>query len=386
MPSDIVVDEKSEFFITIVKEGIHSFIMLGVVVDGKPLPLARVGKGNLIDKSFGTGLGSQLTMFKKVVTSGTDASLMDEGVDTDESFVSDVSYQAYAITFKQYLDFLVITREIQQAQRQYYQDRIQNDSGEVYSNLSYPEKGVRKLILGIKCYVPIQQDEGKITFQYKPIDTFACSAHGEQAVRKGIIQDASVLHSSNTCRTTARSLLNYTLNSSPHVPALFAVGLAYQTKLVGSKPTATSFYILPPPPLAFTVSSSQMKTLKMLYKKLENLPKTEPTSPITKGKFDELKKLYQQIAGESNLSLTVLLDKITVHRAMHNELFDVHRGQGLVSRFLATMGAKTGTQKAYDRMEEAIRKEMERVKVVGANEQNNDRCPPRVGIGNLFNP
>ncbi|KTD69887.1 hypothetical protein Lsan_0165 [Legionella santicrucis] len=382
--TSITVDKDSEFFITIAKEGIHSFIMLGVMVDNKPQLLARVGKGNLIDPSFGTSCGKQFTMFGKAVGTHTEASLMDEGISDDEDATSDISYQSYSITYEQYLEFLALTKEIHQNQLKHYEEReLPNIS---YKNLTFPQRGVHKLRSGIDCYIPTQEESGKIKFEYKSINTFEHQCvNDKQQMREEIISGSKEIKASNTCRTTARALLNYTLRYSPDVPALFAIGLDYKTKLVAGKPTANTFYVLPQPPNCFKANPTQMKVLQELYKKLENLPKMHPASDTTRKKFDELKHLYQEIAGKPQLPLTVLLDKITVHRVAHNKLFDVRRSQSLISKFAEMLGIKTGTQQAYDRMEKAVKQEIERVNKAGIKKgkgadkdgfQSDDHRPP----------
>ncbi|KTD14498.1 hypothetical protein Lgra_0529 [Legionella gratiana] len=384
----ITVDKESEFFITIAKEGIHSFVMLGVMVDNKPELLARVGKGNLIDPNFGESCGNQFTMFGKAVGSHTEASLMDEGISRKKDRTSDISYQSYAITYEQYLEFLALTKEIHEHQLEHYKERELPKVDP--SKWTYPQQGVHKLRSGINCYLPSQVESGKITFEFKPITTFEHQcANKNQQTRQDIISGANEIKVSNTCRTTARALLNYTLGYSPDVPALFAIGLDYKTKLVGGKPTANSFYILPQPPSCFEVNPTQMKVLKELYKKLENLPKINPTSGDTRKKFNELKHLYQELAGKPQLSLTDLLDRITVHRVTNNKLFDTRRSQSLFSKLAEKLGIKTGTQQAYDRMEKAVKQEIERVNKVDAKKgkgadsegfQSDNHRPPHATI------
>ncbi|QEY52723.1 hypothetical protein [Legionella longbeachae] len=356
----ITVNKDSEFFMTIAKEGVHSFIMLGVMVKDTPQLLARVGKGNLIDPSFGTSCSKSFTMFGKAVATRTEASLMDEGISDDEDATSDISYQSYSITYEQYLEFLALTKNIHEEQLDHYKEReVPNVA---YKELTYPQRGVYKLRAGIKCYIPTQDEAGKITFQYESIKNFQPPmVNDNQPLQQEIISGAKEIKASNTCRTTARALLNYTLHYSPDVPALFAIGLDYKTKLVGGTPTANTFYVLPQPPNCFEVNPTQMKVLKELYKKLENLPKTDPESSSTRRKFDKLKHLYKEIAGEPQLGLANLLDKITLHRVAHNTLFDERRGQSIISKFAEMLGIKTGTQQAYDRMEKAVKQEIERV-------------------------
>jgi len=337
--------------------------MLGVVVNNKPELLARVGKHNVIDQGFGVSCGKQSSMALKAFWSHTNASLVDEGIDEIKGFSPDISHQSYAITYEQYLEFLAMTREIHLAQLERYKERKLPSAD--YKALTYPQKGVYLLRNGIKCFTPTKEESGKVTFEYKQITTLEQKddAHDKQ-LQKDIISGANVIKVSNTCRTTARALLNYTLHYSPNVPAFFAIGLDYKTKLVDGKPTANTFYILPQPPSCFKVNPTQMKVLKELYKKLEDLPKNHPASDATRKKFDELKHIYRDIAGEPKLQLTVLLDKITTHRLTNNPLFNIRRGQGLISKFAGMLVIKTGTQQAYDRMEKAVRQEIKRVEKV----------------------
>ncbi|PWY54364.1 hypothetical protein DGG96_17650 [Legionella qingyii] len=216
--------------------------------------------------------------------------------------------------------------------------------------------------------------------KYQEIGTFKNeSIHDDKLIRQDIIDEAKEINTSNTCRTTARSILNYTLHYTANVPALFALGFDYKAILLnGNTFPSNAFYILPEPPNCFQLNSTQMKVLEELYQKLEDLPKKEPESDVTRKKFKKLKKLYLEIAVEPQLSLSLLLDKITVHRANHQKLFDIRRGQSCISSFAELLGIqiKTGTQQAYDRMEHTISKEIERerkikseAKEVDENEQ-----------------
>ena len=105
-----------------------------------------------------------------------------------------------------------------------------------------------------------------------------------------------------------------------------------------------------------------MEVLNELYKKIEDLPKNHPNLDATRKKFNELKRLYQEIAGEPQLSLNQLLKKITDHRAANNSLFNVRRSQSIFSGLVEALGFKTGTQQAYDRMTKVVIEEIKRGK------------------------
>ncbi|PWY53786.1 hypothetical protein DGG96_20465 [Legionella qingyii] len=156
--------KKAKFFIAIAKKDVHSFIMVGVVVDGKPKLLAKVGKGNIIDKSFGTSCAQQFTLFGKMLRGHSDALLIDEGIGSSNQFPV-ISYQAYAISFTQYLEFLAITKDIHLEQLELYKERP--NPVEEMKQLTYPERAILKLRKGIYCYIPDEEvSPGKITLKY----------------------------------------------------------------------------------------------------------------------------------------------------------------------------------------------------------------------------
>lgn len=373
MSSKITLDSDSQFFMSIAKEGQHSFVMLGVIQDDKPILLAKVGKGNLIDRSFGTSCRSQCSMFGKVIGTHTDASLQDEGISTTRQFSSKISYQAYDITYEQYLDFLAMTKAIHLDQLEHYKDR-EDIKDKPYSQLSFPEKGVRKLQQGISCYMPLSSNVDdevasesevlsdeypqKLTLEYKNITQLQTVPRQELGQHQTIIDGAKELKFSNTCRTTARSLLNYTLGYQSKVPALYACGLDYQTTLVNNQLATNTFYTLPAPPNCFDVPSTQRKILQKLYQRLEELPKKAPQLESTRSKYDQIKKMYIDIAGKPNIGLTEMLDKVTTHRATNHELFNQKRNQGLLSKFIEALGfsLKTSTQVVYDEIETELNK------------------------------
>ncbi len=373
MQQPITVDKHSEFFICIAKDGIHSFLMLGVMDGKNPKLFARVGKGNKIDESFGTDFSQQLTMVQKALFSNTEATLDDEGITRRKPV--DISYQAYSITYKQYLDFLKMTKNINIHQRNKYGAMVIPDKHS--DDLTYSEEAVKKLRTGVSCYVP-QNNEGKdsITFTYQTLNAEDSKQEEIISQQKKIIQRASTLDVSNTCRSTALDLLNYTLGYTPDVATLFAVGLNYTTTLNAGVPSPATFYILPPPPNCFKLSVTKMKILEVLYERLESIPKINPGAEGTRDKYDELKDLYKKISGEPDLPLNTLLDNIAVHRKKNNHIFNAHRGQSFVSWILQFFGAKTATQQALDRIEKWVKEQIEKNPTECKEENDSHNHPP----------
>ena len=99
---EIAVDKASgDFFIALCQEGIHSFVMLGIMQDSKPKILARVGKTNAVDKDYDENFGSQCKLALKQLFSQAEAELRKESLHP----YGKISYAAYAISYNQYLQF-----------------------------------------------------------------------------------------------------------------------------------------------------------------------------------------------------------------------------------------------------------------------------------------
>src|SRR5687767_8824083 len=92
----LTLSKNDEYFVAIAKQGIHSFMMLGVMQEGSPKLFARVGKTNDIDPN----VNSQVVMTTKALGSGTLARIADEGIIRREGSVTPISYQAYAINYE----------------------------------------------------------------------------------------------------------------------------------------------------------------------------------------------------------------------------------------------------------------------------------------------
>ena len=60
----MILDKKDEYFLSIAKQDIHSFIMLGVITQGNPKLLARVAKWIDVDPD----ISSAFAITKKQIT------------------------------------------------------------------------------------------------------------------------------------------------------------------------------------------------------------------------------------------------------------------------------------------------------------------------------
>ncbi|WP_133127876.1 hypothetical protein [Legionella nagasakiensis] len=340
MPSDLSVRRDSEFFISIAKQGIHSFLMLGVVgEDGSPQLLARVGKTNDIDPDF----ASQVTMARKAIASQTMARLADEGIARGKDHKADVNYKAYAINYEQFKQFLELIGDIEKRQ---------------LANPAIRDAVERESNSRIECYVPKEgeADSDRITLIYRTLES-AGYHRDPSAEPSATVTGAQSLHVSNTCRTTALNILESILGFKTNVSRYFFIEPDYKSKLRAGQPDKDSFYILPPPPNTCPdLSAQQQYVLEKLYARLEKIPKIKPEDPETRKKFDKLKDLYKSLVGENRLSASDLLVKINEHERINKEVLHKKRDPNFFSRLFST---STSTEKMYKEMRRHLELERE---------------------------
>lgn len=311
MPGSITASKThGQYFIAIGKQGIHSFIMLGLInAEGKPQLLARVGKTNIVDPDFKNTLK---TIYKEI-THHTLSILSDEGVSRSKENPTEISYQAYDIHYEQYKEFLELIQYIQKSQNKDL-------------NINPTE---------ITCYIPQDEDEGdQVTFELGTLSSCHFYKQKENSLQTlGLIAaGAQQLHIYNTCRTTALNMMHYVLGFKPDVSGHFLSAPKYKTTLRYGAPDAGSFFVLPPPPTAYLDhSTTQQKVLDKLYRRLEAIPLKKSTASETREKFSELKKIYLDIAGKNQLSANELLAAIAVQE--NSPLF-VRRAPGFLSHFI----------------------------------------------------
>ncbi|MDP3704561.1 MAG: hypothetical protein Q8R24_01455 [Legionellaceae bacterium] len=110
-----VFNKDTEFFISVGKQGLHSFIMLGAVpVDGKPELLVRVGKTNYDEFSQDPTFRDHMRVAGKAMTQkGSLARLADERPTRKDSDEVVISYQAFDLTYTQLLDVFSLIQTIE---------------------------------------------------------------------------------------------------------------------------------------------------------------------------------------------------------------------------------------------------------------------------------
>jgi len=383
----IKVQIKDEFFISMAKKGIHSFVMLGVVQsDGSARLLARVGKTNYVDPSQ----SQAMLIYKEVAGSGALAFLADEGISRRQDFSETIQHQTYAITYDQAKQFLGLMLKIQKSQ---FSDPMMRkalvrgeakllDNDKLVSAIDKLGEGNIDTLdvdtleafnkmeesMKIRCYLPVSEENGEVTFKIKPLSDFEDQSEAS-AEAKVAISTVNKIQLSNTCRTTALNILECILGFKTDISRYFFISPKYQATLTGGQPKQP-FIILPPPPESYTnVSKEQKSVLHKLYKRLEQVSTTHTDDPKTKVKFDKLKALYKNIAGNNTLNANQLLIEIIKHES--KELYE-KRSPNFLSRLLLI---KSTTERVFDQMKTELKK-ISGPKNAGENEPKN---PPKSG-------
>lgn len=313
---NIEVNPSNEFFIAIGKKGIHSFLMLGVVNDeGQPRLLARIGKTNDIDPDYNNELRIKLKLF----FTSTKAHLGEENL----YIKSEISYQAYSINLNQFKGFLSLAYNMEQ------------------NHLHDPIIGPKVIDKKIKCYLPIETTKDKITFAYQELEELPQFLNPEgKTPSVELMKGAQEVRRANNCRTTSLNIIELILGYKTDVSQYFFVSPKYKTHGQDGYLYKTAFYILPPP-IAFKsqVNAKQMSVLKKLYARLEETPLTYANDQKTKLKFDELKSMYKEISGESNLSANQLLSRILQHETDHGAVLFAKRHPNFFSRMFSCLSS-----------------------------------------------
>ena len=220
--------------------------------------------------------------------------LMDERIWREKKKSTKITYQAYDITYEQYVEFVQALEATQSLYNKF------------------------------KCYKPYATNDDEVTLKFGSAKVLP---RLDVNRIKGSVKE---LHIGNTCRHSAIALVEATQHApvSPMVSSTFFMDLPYETVLEFGTPSEDiPFYVLPPPPTVFFESEkTKKKVITKLYERMENMLLLEPYSPDTQKKFLRLKELYLEIVGPSkNLSLDQLLKDIKSWKDLHQETLKVLR-------------------------------------------------------------
>lgn len=282
------VNKKSKFFISINKQDGHSFVMLGVYDKNKVKHLlCRVGKVADISEKDQPGCTSFMSFILGALFSNVKAKLSDEGVSRKAKGSKHITYQAYDITYSQYLEFVQLLESLQTEENKY------------------------------ECYKPIAENNDEVTLELT--NKILLSSTPKTNIKNNVGE----LRVGNTCRHTAIGLVEQTKHSpvSSMVSDNFFVNLPYKTVLEYGKPSDNiPFYVLPFPPSAFPeLEHTKLEVITKLYSRMEQMLLLNTHSKSTQDKFSKLKELYLQIIGpQKDISLIELLQSIQTWKSENN--------------------------------------------------------------------
>lgn len=325
------VSKESEFYISFIQQKGHTSIMIGYIDEnGDPQGIARVGKWIMDpDLAFNNPILTQMAMITKGATVGAYANIASERIYGSKEYPNPVTYEAHAITYRQIKEFLMLIQEMRS-------DTISNDTdGTMQLLLHYARQKE------INCYVPTNETEDSITFEFKDL----CTSELPNTALKGdvtkLIQSSQVFEINNNCRTTAKMVIEYMVGIKSDVSRFIFRSPNYSTILRYSVPEKNSFYVLPPPPQAFSdknLSAAQVETLESLYKQIKKIPQKHGNLELTHKKFNELKSMYTKISGQPNLGADALLIIIS---QSDESLLQSKRNPNYLSRLLGINTSST---------------------------------------------
>ena len=308
MPASIHISSNSEFFIALCKKGLHSYITLGVRNEDKIEVLAAFGKMGGDDASCCAALFWD-----------TSAEIYNEDfmISSINSKKKQVSYKAYSLKYQHYLHFLHYLKLLSLSQKRTNDDRL----------FAYcPDK-----------INPFQFDWGCIeTFEApNPLsNTVDFYEHGRLGVLSNSCRHSAIrLTKQATQRTDLGLGISPWFFKNPPLTGVFSNGKLDQI--------SPYFYILPFPPTSFDpISSSKLKIISRLYRRLDEIILSEQTNPMTIEKFEKIKGLYNRLTGDSQLSIFDIMKGIEAWEVENKALISTHRKYHWIS-------FQTATQKMF---------------------------------------
>ncbi|CEK09720.1 hypothetical protein [Legionella hackeliae] len=330
---EILANKSDEFYIAMAKYGSHSFIFAGVKTKNKNHILARMGK--VVYGSFTDLCGPTLGF----TFSSAMAGLIDEKIYKEKDRKLPISYLAYSISPEQYVDFVDLIQRVEKEEK-----------------------------VEIDCYRPAEQTDTQIKLRLTAEPIELNKKVSEEA--ENLIGDAQKANFKNTCRHTAKSIINYVYHdahSTDNISSQFFFGLPLKTTLIanGDELEITRgaetkraflvhpdrempFYILPAPP-STNLDPVKLKVMNEMFHRLEKMLHIAPESKETQDKFALLKALYNEQIKKSDESLTSFFSNLHQWKNSHLKEIQVHRAPTFLDRFFTR---QTATEKMFSHFED----------------------------------
>ncbi|MDX2346028.1 MAG: hypothetical protein QNK11_04070 [Legionella sp.] len=314
--NNIHVNKNDEFFISVAMKKGHTFLLLGVVKNGQPTLLAKIGKVFNSDRKDLSTL-EVLGLKAKCVFSSLDAKLQEENLSLDGK----ISYAAFSINYTQYLEFIAslsLTLRKNQMLAAYQEDKEESNGN-----------------ITLKRYAVVQEDDVSIPQKIKPI-----------------IERSHTLSVNNTCRHTAVELIEYVLGIShltDNVSRHYFMDLPLTAEFEkGKLKSGQHMHVLPVPP------NKKQVVLMKIYTRMENMLKLDPNGEVTITKMEALTKLYeQQAAFLPECNLADALNNIREWKKYNQDLISTFRDKSFFGTCFVT---RTATSAMADELETQLSK------------------------------
>lgn len=299
----------------------HSYITIGVQkADGSCDMLVDVGKSIPHDKrQMGV-----LPIMHNMIWGKLDALVQNEnkfvnGKKDDKEYA--ISYMAYEINFRQYLQFLAKLKNINP---------------------------------NISAYIPTNETQENITFELAPLSAHDEIITDEQNGLLTLKKDMNRLgFFTKDCRVAARQLAQASLPDQTPIddtmPKAYFIPFACTNKILNGQ-LVEPLYILPPPPTAYNLDKKEQKPLFELYHRLEKIVQLNDKDPKTREKFDSIKKLYKSQIQDPNLTIDNLFSSIITWAEGNKDLIDHHRGFHFFWQNTATRNFIESIQKEQEQL------------------------------------
>ncbi|KTD67871.1 hypothetical protein Lste_1029 [Legionella steelei] len=369
-PDKLKINKKTDhFFISINKRkgDVHSFVMLGIYDPKKnkvQRVLCRVGKwgDSGIDEP---DYADSMTFICNALFFSNKSKLGDEGVWREGAELQPMSYQAYDISYEQYLEFVQILESIQTDKNTFgcYKPGIKENPQKTAQDHTTEQPQVEDSgslspsePATLVSSEPQDENPDLVTLTYSIQRVFP-----SRDVRK-VQESVNGLNIHNTCRHSAIRLVEEVQHApvGSMVSSCFLWGLPYETYLDHGKPSENvPFYALPAPPTTFAhLDEIKLNVLKKLYTRMEEMLCLEPDSPDTQDKFATLRDKYLDLAGPKNdLSLDALLEDIHTWKVTNKSTLEVLREKYLWD-YLPFFKRTSSTMKLVSELENDLETEI----------------------------
>gem|GEM_PF-4880684 len=346
-PHPITVDKNSRFFIALCKDenSSHSFICLGVELSNEQgrfsnkilCGFGKVIKMNKPTESF-IGKLQNIIFYLYSLFTTFPGYLHNEQIFTfDENWQQrkindeipaswkavhmDLSYQAYSLSYQNYLQFLAYLQQKQP---------------------------------GLRAYIPDfnSENDNKITLKWNAISAFDTESKDINYNSIGKAEDYNKISINDSCRQSAIHLTRQACQServARKVSSFYWNNLSLKTWLFEGHlgDIYNKLLILPPRPEMYTcMTAKKLAVITKIYNRLEDMiliKENNEKEQATLKKFEVIRALYEKITKDEKQDLSSFFQEISACFNDHKEIIKKHRRYDF-------FGTETSTEKMFNEL------------------------------------